>query len=110
MAIAWRREPRPRLQTQPWRVITLGTSEKDGEGRKYLVKGLFDDAGYHVMLSDSCAVWEESIEASKVLERLKVELPTHQRCLVSNMIGICGCGLYICHTSIIIIIQYISET
>ena len=42
--------------------------------RKYLVKGVFEEDGYHVMLSDTCSLWEESIHTEKIVKRLKVRL------------------------------------
>lgn len=59
------------MQTQSWRVLRVDAASNGGAG-DYLVKGLFENAGYHVMLSDSSAIWEEKMEAQDILQRLKV--------------------------------------
>ena len=53
------------LESQLWRVLQL-------EGTDYLIKGLFEDAGYHVMLSDRSSVWEEKMNSSEIIQRSKV--------------------------------------
>ena len=55
--------------TKPWNVLTV--NEKDTQ-KTYLVKSIFKEDGYHVMLSDTCSVWEETISSTKVNERLRV--------------------------------------
>lgn len=70
MAVSWRREHRPNLETIPWKVLSLETTP--GESKEYLVKGLFEEEGYHMMVSDSSAMWEENLDSRKILDRLKV--------------------------------------
>ena len=65
MAVAWRRARTPSLESQKWRVLTIG-------GGQYLIKALFEDQGYHVMISDLSTVWEEDIGAEKILRKGKV--------------------------------------
>ena len=65
MAVAWRRARTPSLESQKWRVLTIG-------GEQYLIKGLFEDQGYHVMISNLSTVWEEDIGAEKILRKGKV--------------------------------------
>lgn len=67
MSLTWRAEQEPQVETQSWRVISIG-----GQDKEHLVKGLFGAEGYHVMLSDSVTVWEERMEAPEILQRLKV--------------------------------------
>lgn len=50
-------------------MISLGEPQA---AQDYLVKAKFDEGGYHVMLTDSCAVWEENIDSNKIQERLNV--------------------------------------
>ena len=69
MAVSWRREQRPCLETKPWKVLSIRTPH--GELKEYFFKGLFED-GYQVMISDSGAIWEENIDSEKVIDRLKV--------------------------------------
>ena len=65
MAVSWRRAQTPSLEYQKWRVLDIS-------GKQYLVKALFEDQGYHVMMSDMSAVWEEDIGAEQILRRGKV--------------------------------------
>ena len=66
MAAPWRRCNRPLLEAQPW------TQFKAADGRDLLVKGLFQEDGYHVMLCDLEHVWEERVETEDISERSKV--------------------------------------
>lgn len=75
MAAPWRRCNRPLLEAQPW------THLKAADGQDLLVKGLFQENGYHVMLCDLENVWEESVESEDISGRSKalnpnVEAPT----------------------------------
>lgn len=65
MALVWRRNQTPKLETQAWKVLTV-------DGNDYLIKGLFDDLGYHVMLCDMNAIWEENLDSNKITRRSKV--------------------------------------
>lgn len=65
MAVAWRRARTPSLDSQKWTVLTIG-------GEQYLIKALFEDHGYHVMISDLSTVWEEDIGAERILRKGKV--------------------------------------
>ena len=65
MAVAWRRARTPSLDSQRWRVLAIN-------GQQYLIKALFDDQGYHVMISDLSTVWEEDSGAEKILRRGRV--------------------------------------
>ena len=65
MALVWRRNQTPRLETQAWKVLMI-------DGNVYLIKGTFDDLGYHVMLCDMKAVWEENLDSNKIIGRSKV--------------------------------------
>lgn len=42
------------------------------EGRECLVKGVFSEEGYEVMVWDQCRMWSEKMEQKGVTERLKV--------------------------------------
>lgn len=66
MAVAWRRASTPSLHSQGWRVLAVG-------GKQYLIKALFEDQGYHVMISDLSVIWEEDIGAEKIIIRGKVK-------------------------------------
>ncbi len=73
MTEAWR-SGGSSLDTLPWHVLSLDTSNPGTEGG-YLVKGLFhQESGYHVMLFGSLAsvIWEERIDPHQILQRLKV--------------------------------------
>ena len=65
MAVAWRRARTPSLDSQKWKVLAIN-------GQQYLIKALFDDQGYHVMISDLSTVWEEDPGAKKILRRGRV--------------------------------------
>ena len=65
MAVAWRRARTPSLDSQKWKVLTLN-------GQQYLIKALFDEQGYHVMISDLSTIWEEDPGAEKILRRGRV--------------------------------------
>ena len=65
MAVAWRRASTPSLDSQKWKVLAINEE-------KYLIKALFDDQGYHVMISDLSTIWEEDPGAEKILMRGKV--------------------------------------
>ena len=71
MSLTFREECKASLQTQSWRVLSVqvgaGSTRKD-----YLVKSLFEERCYHVMLSDSSAIWEEKIDGDAITQRLKV--------------------------------------
>jgi hypothetical protein len=67
MAVAWRRARTPSLDSQRWRVLAIN-------GQKYLIKALFDDQGYHVMISDLSTIWEEDPGAEKILRRGRVSV------------------------------------
>ena len=66
MAVAWRRGRTPSIEPQRWRVLATV------DGKQYIVKALFEDQGYHVMISNLSTVWEEDIGADKVARRGKV--------------------------------------
>ena len=69
MAVAWRRHHHPSLETQLWRTLAV-------EGREWLVKGLFQEDSYEILVSDLCGVWEESMEQRKIGGRSEVsQLP-----------------------------------
>lgn len=72
MSMAWREDCRPSVDTETWRVVRVNTSS--GQGKDYLVKGLFEEDGYHVMLTDTVyvAVWKERMGTDEILQRLKV--------------------------------------
>ena len=74
MSLAWREEKQASLETQPWRPISLDciSGGEAGGRREFLVKGLFQGAGYHVMLTDCSCVWEEKMDGEKIMKRLKV--------------------------------------
>lgn len=65
MALVWRRNQTPKLETKAWEVFKI-------EENDYLIKELFDDLGYHVMLSDLNNVWEENLDSNKITRRSKV--------------------------------------
>ena len=67
MAVPWRRARTPSLDSQRWRVLTVN-------GQQYLIKALFDDQGYHMIISDLSSVWEEDPGAEKIVRRGKVGL------------------------------------
>ena len=67
MAVAWRRARTPSLDSQKWKVLAIN-------GQKYLIKALFDDQGYHVMISDLSTIWEEDPGAEKILRRGRVSI------------------------------------
>lgn len=71
MLSAWKRDAKPSLDTQSWKVVPVDS--RDGRARDYLVKGVFG-AGYHVMLCDGASggVWEERLSSEEILLRLKV--------------------------------------
>ena len=66
---AWRKGNRPSLETEAWKALEVSQGQSK---RKYLVKGLFSDDGYQVMISDTSSIWQESIHSDTILERLKV--------------------------------------
>lgn len=67
MAVAWRRARTPSLDSQKWKVLAINA-------QKYLIKALFDDQGYHVMISDLSTIWEEDPGAEKILRRGRVSI------------------------------------
>ena len=67
MAVAWRRARTPSLDSQKWKVLAVN-------GQRYLIKALFDDQGYHVMISDLSTIWEEDPGAEKILRRGRVSV------------------------------------
>ena len=67
MAVAWRRHHQPAIESQPWRVISEG-------GRKYVVKSLFKEDSYELLVSDLCTLWRETLERSQILRRTKVAI------------------------------------
>ena len=75
MAVAWRKHHRPSLETQLWRRLEV-------EGRELLVKGLFQEDGYEVMVCDLCSVWEENLDQREIGRRAKVRV----------RLCVCGCG------------------
>ena len=72
MAVPWRRrEGRPCLDAQPWRPLRA-VAEQSASGGELMVKSLFTEDGYHVMLTDLGRVWEESLEGDAIVARTKV--------------------------------------
>lgn len=71
MSLTFREECKDSLQIQSWRVLSL-RGEAESPGKDYLVKSLFEESCYHVMLSDCSAVWEEKIDGEAIKQRLKV--------------------------------------
>ena len=67
MAVAWRRHHQPAIESQPWRVISEG-------GREYVVKSLFKEDSYELLVSDLCTLWRETLERSQILRRTKVAI------------------------------------
>lgn len=65
MATAWRRSPKPLLETQPWKLLCI-------EGKTYLVKGLFSSDSYSILVTDLGMIWEESITEHDLLQKSKV--------------------------------------
>lgn len=80
MALAWRRDPKPSLITQPWRYLDVTCGSDGAKETNFLTKGVFSESGYHVMLSDSCSLWEEALGARKIQDRAKVSF-TPLQCL-----------------------------
>ena len=72
MAVEWRGESLPSLDTQAWGLLSLAAGGTGDCGRDYLVKALFGEDGYHVIVSDTSCVWEEIVDSEKILDRLKV--------------------------------------
>lgn len=83
MAAPWRRCNRPLLEAQPW------THLKAADGQDLLVKGLFQEDGYHVMLCDLENVWEESVESEDISGRSKV---VSQRGLYMVRVSVLTCA------------------
>ena len=80
MAVAWRRARTPSLDSQKWKVLAVN-------GQRYLIKALFDDQGYHVMISDLSTIWEEDPGAEKILRRGRVSvLSIIRRCVQPNVV------------------------
>lgn len=65
MAVSWRKYHRPSLETQLWRVLRA-------DGRDWLVKSLFKEDSYEILLSDLSTIWEEGMEARAIARRAKV--------------------------------------
>ena len=76
MAVAWRRNQRPALETQLWHVLEV-------EGKEYIFKSLFHEDGYELLLvvvggvseSDGLllgTVCEERVAGAEVAKRSKV--------------------------------------
>ena len=54
------------IEGQPWHELRISE-------RQLIVKSLFSEGdGSHVILSDLASVWEEKLEATEVMNRLKV--------------------------------------
>ena len=65
MAVSWRKVTTPSLDSQMWKAFIVN-------GQQYLIKTLFDDQGYYVMVSDLSTVWVEDTRAEELLSRGKV--------------------------------------
>lgn len=78
MAVApWKNNKQVTLETQKWKPLNI-------EGRSFLIKGIFCDNCYEILVSDYCTVWEESLSESDIMRRSKV----------SNFKCVCVC---VCH-------------
>ena len=65
----WRRESFQQfnLETKPWQTLNTG-------GYSFLVKGIFTDDSYEILVTDLACIWEESLSEQNILERSKVRL------------------------------------
>ncbi len=62
--MSWLQEP-VSLESNLWRVLKLN-------GRDFILKGHVEGSSYHVMLSDLCTIWEETLASDDILQRSKV--------------------------------------
>lgn len=53
------------LETQPWKRLCA-------EGKTFLVKGIFANNSYSILVTDLGTMWEENINEQQLLERSKV--------------------------------------
>ena len=65
MAVSWRRYHRPSLESQVWVSVKIGGSE-------WLVKSLFQEDSYEVMITDCCTAWGERLEERAIARKSKV--------------------------------------
>ncbi|XP_064397953.1 non-homologous end-joining factor 1-like [Halichondria panicea] len=61
--MSWLQEP-VSLESNLWRVLKLN-------GRDFILKGHVEGSSYHVMLSDLCTIWEETLASDDILQRSK---------------------------------------
>ena len=63
---SWRtRFPTDNLETQSWKMLEI-------EGQSFLVKGLFNENSYEILVTDLASIWEESLHEQDILKRSKV--------------------------------------
>ena len=66
MAAHWRRHSLPPcLKTQAWTSALV-------DGQLHLLKGVFLEDGYGVLVWDMCTMMEEKVERKELTERMKV--------------------------------------
>ena len=63
---SWRRSWRPDLSVQPWRPLT---SDDDST---FLIKSLFKDNYYELLMTDLTAAWYERLEGEEITARVEV--------------------------------------
>ena len=67
MAAPWRRPSSPPcLKTQAWTSALV-------DGQLHLLKGVFLEDGYEVLVWDMCTMMEEKVERKELIERMKVQ-------------------------------------
>ena len=65
MAAPWRRLSSPCLNTQPWMTALV-------DGQQYLLKAVFSDEGYELLVWDTCAMLTEKVGRDELMKKMKV--------------------------------------
>lgn len=65
MATPWRRLSGPCLKTQPWTTALV-------DGQQYLLKGVFSEEGYEVLVWDTCTMLTEKVGKDELMKKMKV--------------------------------------
>ena len=68
MAAGWKKDKdlaSLSLDAQPWKPMNV-------DGRDYMVKGVFGNKSYSVLVTDFGVIWEESLQESDIIRQSKV--------------------------------------
>lgn len=63
--IEWRRTWKPNLKTKSWKPLSINNTT-------YLVKYLFTDTSYEILITNFTHAWYEHVEGAEVIHRTKV--------------------------------------